>query len=660
MAPDRDAVIRAYGDTQRRAALTTAATVERLWRELAANDLSGSWLRGIGDAVVRAVAAGQLAAALPGQQYVDAIVAADGLDSDYTDGAGHVDARSFSGAAADGRALDSLLYLPVIRTKTLIKGGLTLQEAMLGGLVDMQRMVASEVADAGRGSAGVAMVGNRRVTGYVRTIRPGACARCAILAGRWYRYNADFQRHKRCFPAGVVVSGPATKAATRRWFEGELVILTTASGQELPATGNHPILTRRGWIAARLVQEGDEVVRSLRPHGAEPLIVPDHQQMPARIEDVWAAASMAGVLRGVPTTSEDFHGDGGHGEVDVVGPDRFLWGEDEAAVAEPLLEADLAGGPVGMPRVLFAALGGQLQTAAGDRFAADCVVGGFGQPGPLRGAHLGHAQGVGFGLSSQVHSGLLEVATHDGPHHAVASCDGLLTLPTLVGEDDLGCRQRDGVRTRWDAAGAGGSVEDALADARVGNDLLNRLAGQVELDRVIEVRRAGWSGHVYDLNSAEGWFSANGLIVSNCQCYGVPATDARPGRGRDPMQFFNGLSRSEQNRRFGVGGARAIRDGADIYSVVNASRSVVTLDAYGRKVVATLEGTTRRGDFYRRMLREAEQRTGQRFARSMADVQRGLPRFHLRTPRLMPGEIYRLAEDRDHLIRLLKRFGYLN
>lgn len=165
---------------------------------------------------------------------------------------------------------------------------------------------------------------------------------------------------------------------------------------------------------------------------------------------------------------------------------------------------------------------------------------------------------------------------------------------------------------------------------------------------------------MYDLNSAEGWFSANGLIVSNCQCYGVPATDARPGRGRDPMQFFNGLSRSEQNRRFGVGGARAIRDGADIYSVVNASRSVVTLDAYGRKVVATLEGTTRRGDFYRRMLREAEQRTGQRFARSMADVQRGLPRFHLRTPRLMPGEIYRLAEDRDHLIRLLKRFGYLN
>jgi hypothetical protein len=264
------------------------------------------------------------------------------LSSDYLEQAARVDARSFSGVAADGRTLDSLLYLPVIRTKTLIGGGLTLQEAMLAGQAQLLRMAASEVADAGRGAAGVAMVANRTVTGYVRMVRSGACARCAILAGRWYRWNADFQRHKRC------------------------------------------------------------------------------------------------------------------------------------------------------------------------------------------------------------------------------------------------------------------------------------------------------------------------------QCYGTPATEARPGRRTNPMSFFNGLSRAEQDRRFTIGGAEAIRNGADIYKVVNASRSVQTLDAYGQKVVATLEGTTRRGEFFQQMRREAEQRTGQRFARTGADVEQGLPRFHLRTPRLTPGEILRLSEDRDELIRMLKRFGYLN
>jgi hypothetical protein len=126
------------------------------------------------------------------------------------------------------------------------------------------------------------------------------------------------------------------------------------------------------------------------------------------------------------------------------------------------------------------------------------------------------------------------------------------------------------------------------------------------------------------------------------------------------MSFFQGLSRAEQDRRFTIGGAEAIRNGADIYSVVNAGRSTITLDAYGKKVVATLEGTTKRGAFYQQMLREAEQRTGQRFARNGYDLERGLPRFHLRTPRLTPGEILRLSDDRNELIRLLRRFGYLS
>jgi hypothetical protein len=337
-----DTIVASYGEAQRRAQLQATIRMAQLWRQLDTADLSGSWLRGIGDAMVRALAAGQLLAASTGQQYVDAMVAADGLSSDYQDGAATVQYRQLSGTAADGRALDSLLYLPVIRTKTLIQGGLTLQEAMLGGMVDLQRIVASEVVAAGSGAMGVAMVANRSVTGYIRMVRSGACARCVILAGRWYRYNADFQRHKRC------------------------------------------------------------------------------------------------------------------------------------------------------------------------------------------------------------------------------------------------------------------------------------------------------------------------------QCYGAPATKARAGKFTDPMSFFNRLSRAEQDSRFGVGDAEAIRNGADIYSVVNAHRGVTTLDAYGQKVVATLEGTTRRGAFYQQMLREAEQRTGQRFVRTKADVEQGLPRFHLRTPRLTPGEIYKLAEDRDELIRLLRRFGYLS
>lgn len=338
---DHAAVVAAYAASQHRAVVVTERQAAAWWRLLDPRDLTGSWLRTVGPAMLRLLTAGQLLAATPAQRYVEAMVLADGLANLYETGAARVAPRALAGVAADGRPLESLLAQPLIRTKTLLAGGMSVQEALVVGQMQLRRIIASEVADAGRAGFGVATVANKTVTGYVRMVRAGACSRCVILAGRWYRYDADFDRHRRC------------------------------------------------------------------------------------------------------------------------------------------------------------------------------------------------------------------------------------------------------------------------------------------------------------------------------QCYGVPASEARPGRRTNPLSFFHSLSHAEQNRRFGVGGAAAIRDGANIYRVVNASRSVQRVDAYGRRVAATLEGTTRRGEFYQRMLREAEERTGQRFARVRADAGR-LPTFHLRTPRLMPSEIYRLAgTDRAEAIRLLRRFAYL-
>lgn len=148
-----------------------------------------------------------------------------------------------------------------------------------------------------------------------------------------------------------------------------------------------------------------------------------------------------------------------------------------------------------------------------------------------------------------------------------------------------------------------------------------------------------------------------------CDCIHLPTTlVARHQHGRgsiDPEDYFRGLSRAEQDRVFGEAGARAIRDGADMASVVNARRGMFTADAYGRRVAATREGTTRRGAFYRLERARTEARTGTRFARDRIEARQGLPRFELRSPRLLPEEIYRLAEDREDAIRLLRRFGYL-
>lgn len=157
-------------------------------------------------------------------------------------------------------------------------------------------------------------------------------------------------------------------------------------------------------------------------------------------------------------------------------------------------------------------------------------------------------------------------------------------------------------------------------------------------------------------------------LIARNQGRGRVASDrftptTRPGAGTpgfiDPRAYFNGLSRAEQDRVFGEAGARAVREGADMAQVVNARRGMTTMSAYGRRVQATTEGATRRGAFYRLERARTEDRTGTRFARDRIDVRRGLPQFQLRTPRLMPEEIYRLAESRDEALAMLRRFGYL-
>jgi hypothetical protein len=65
--------------------------------------------------------------------------------------------------------------------------------------------------------------------GFVRRVNPPCCGRCAILAGRWYRYDSGFRRHPRCDctleptsegNAHMLVTNPDTCSSTRGWCTG--------------------------------------------------------------------------------------------------------------------------------------------------------------------------------------------------------------------------------------------------------------------------------------------------------------------------------------------------------------------------------------------------------------------------------------------------------
>lgn len=62
---------------------------------------------------------------------------------------------------------------------------------------EFDRLVASLVQDAARSAESVAVAARPEVA-YVRLLTPPSCSRCAVLAGRVYRWSTGFLRHPGC------------------------------------------------------------------------------------------------------------------------------------------------------------------------------------------------------------------------------------------------------------------------------------------------------------------------------------------------------------------------------------------------------------------------------------------------------------------------------
>lgn len=356
------------------------------------------------------------------------------------------------------------------------------------------------------------------------------CVFCAALDGQIRPLEKPFsalgrevlrppQPHPHCLPGdALVVPAGRITGQTERRFDGELVVLRTRSGQKLSITPNHPVLTRRGWVPAGEVQESDHVVRC-SSQGLGALRAPHDQKVPTRVEDV--ARALRGAL---PVALEvdgaplQFHGDGIAGEVAVVRTDRLLGDGLDAASLQELAESAF------MLRVMESALLARLRDRAlrlhRDLRAAAGRVGGLRELAALLGARELHPCPHGFGAVALAHPGLAETADYDVAAHTRRLGDRLHALAGQVALGETGHRETVGAQF-----GAGldeGASDRSRAGSALARELLERGTGAVALDQVVRVERQAFSGHVYNLETTEGFYVAQGIVVHNCRCRLLP------------------------------------------------------------------------------------------------------------------------------------------
>lgn len=342
---------------------------------------------------------------------------------------------------------------------------------------------------------------------------------------RWPTYKTV---HPNCFVSGTPVLAQGVIAHSGRDYVGEIITVTIAGGNKLTVTPNHPILTPEGWVKAGALLKGDKVVKYTR---IDDFLVgkhPDDINVPTLIEQVPHALRKAlGVSTySVETTPEQFHGDGTDGKIAVIHSYSLLGNEGNPLLSKEIAEGDLVCGSK-LSGALFPKRA-LLQILHRARHAADSVMGRtcpgkallWGKPAHSNQASLracwGRVVSRLFQAKADGHLTDVEMLGNRGFAH-----------PRLIHPDDFISRKRLpvcmglGVNHGSEVFEPhpflpGAVFDNRIADAHNGRDLVNSLSGKIEFLDVIDVKHDFFHGIVYNLQTKNGWYLANGIITHNC------------------------------------------------------------------------------------------------------------------------------------------------
>ncbi len=474
--------------------------------------------------------------------------------------------KTYKGATPEARFAR---YKVKVRKKLASITTMTLKEAPAPTVVydtalDVWESITSGVAALGSNSYwGAALVGmaygmesNADVLDhyeFLATLDGFTCEECGDLDGSTIPAG-DFESsleidevaniHPNCVVGETLVSpGGGIAAVSKRWYEGEVIVLKTTGNRSLTCTPNHPVLTRGGWVPAGSLDVGNDVICerfSERVVGIDNNI----QNVPARIEDVASAfLESSGVSTSeVPVSAPDFHGDGVGSQVAVVGADRLLLGGENTSRMKKREKVKLVlrDGAV----LLFDGL--RLFAKSLERYCSPAcgIVSGFHLADALLGSHALPFGGSGLASTAKLNPGFAKLARDAGAVNPItlAERDGGFA-PKVQGDNFI---KRNPVRvggvSKRNTVAMEKAVDGVATDVTLQGDGLNGLAGNVTVDYVLSVMRKPFSGHVYNLQTERGWYVADSIITHNCRCVLVPVTKTWEELG------FEGIEEPEGTR----------------------------------------------------------------------------------------------------------------
>lgn len=428
---------------------------------------------------------------------------------------------------------------------------------------------------------------------YLATLDNRTCLVCADCSGKLYKSLADapsLPQHRGCVTGDTLVStvGRISKVYKRR-YKGLLYRITTASGNTLTVTPNHPILTDKGFVRAHLLNIGDNVISN---NGLKTLdiIGENENHREALIKDVFSSFSKSTSMFSttMPSSAEDFHGDSVYNKVDIISTDRELEGVIHTEGFENTNKNRFINRFCTKSKKesckcsFFKRLKG--------RFSAfSCLMCRLSKMCNLLWSGMTHPLNLLFVWIPLRDIVFLKESNHSGTTITKSFCNASNADSLIVKLKNFINRKivSKAFTACVDSSLIQDNSDDVFGATKLASDILDKSSTQIRLDNIVAIDVKFSFTHVYNLETENNWYVANGIITHNCRCLILPYFNiegdiraSKDGYVDADITFDDWLKDQDEKTQKDVLGAtryKMFKDGVKISQFVDNGK-VLTLD----------------------------------------------------------------------------------
>jgi len=328
-----------------------------------------------------------------------------------------------------------------------------------------------------------------------------------------------------CFPGSTKVSmANGCRNVWRYWYEGDMISFVI-SGEIIECTPNHPILTLRGWLSANEIKEGDYLVSSLA--NDQWGIDTEINEGFTTFENLFISNTFSH-MESISGTKFNFHGDIPKNDVDsiVVNNNLPFWKEsiDSEEIEQFIL-------------TFSDSLINDVVSSANPEIIKPCFSGLLSDICSFINSQSIHSKFIGFASISENDSLFIEQASNDSA--------GTLELLGKIKDAIAGIIERDNIinliidinefENCWKniiKSFLEGNTKPALTAIIYFTKLTKCDTFIKRFLRVNEKTISIFSGHVYTMESYNGWYSVTSteIISKNCKCLMKPVLFEIPSK----------------------------------------------------------------------------------------------------------------------------------